>query len=72
MTTETAELRSNAIQSILRLSVAGELLHEGNGSAAARFEDLLELEHRARVLGDRDLAEWYADRIVDEMLGGAA
>jgi hypothetical protein len=41
-------------------------------AVAARFEDLLELAERARVLGYHDLAEVYADRIVDEMLGGVA
>jgi hypothetical protein len=40
--------------------------------AVARLLDLLELESRARRLGRRDLANDYADRIVDEMLGGAA
>jgi hypothetical protein len=72
MTAETVGLRSNPRQSILTLSAVGELLHEADRSPAARIEDLLELEHRARVLGDRDLAAWYADRIVDEMLGGVA
>jgi hypothetical protein len=72
VTAEAVGLRSNYPQSDLTLSVAGELLHEADRSAAARIEDLLELEQRARVLGDRDLAAWYVDRIVDEMLGGAA
>lgn len=40
--------------------------------AAARFLDLLELESRARARGLPDLADRYADRIIDAMLGGAA
>lgn len=42
------------------------------GTLWERFEDLLELHERARALGHHGLAEWYANRIVDEMLGGAA
>ena len=56
----------------LLLSAAGEVPPQADQSPAARFEDLLELHERARALGHHDLAEWYADRIVDEMLGGVA
>ena len=37
-------------------------------AVAARFEDLLELRSRAAARGYHDLAEAYADRIVDEVL----
>jgi hypothetical protein len=72
VTAETVGLRSNDQKSYLTLSAAGEVLRPVDRSPAARIEDLLELEQRARVLGRPDLAEWYADRIIDEMLGGAA
>jgi hypothetical protein len=72
MTTETVGLPPNSLQSILILSALVEVLLPHDRSPAARFEDLLELQQRARALGHRDLAEWYADRIVDEMLGGVA
>jgi hypothetical protein len=38
--------------------------------AVARFLDLLELESRARTLGRPDLADEYADRIIDEVWCG--
>ena len=69
MISETVGLPTNTPKTELTLSVAWEVLLEADRSAAARLEDLLELQHRARILGDRDLAAWYADRIVDEMLG---
>lgn len=40
--------------------------------AADRLDDLLELQERAASRGLAHLAEWYGDRIVDEMTAGLA
>jgi hypothetical protein len=48
-----------------------ELLEEDQ-SAADVFARLLEALDGAAAGGQEYIAEWYADRIVDEMLGGAA
>ena len=59
-------------KSELTLSEAPEVLLRDDRSAAVRFEDLLELHDRAFARGLFGLAEYYADRIIDEMTAGAA
>jgi hypothetical protein len=69
MTVQTPE---NHPKSYLTLSAAQELDSPSDRSAAERFEDLLELRDLAIARGLHSLADWYADRIVDEMTAGAA
>jgi hypothetical protein len=59
-------------KSELTLSAAQELDNRSDRTTADRFEDLLELHERALARGLTSLADWYADRIVDEMTAGAA
>jgi hypothetical protein len=68
----TAQIPEKDPKSYLTLSVAPEVGWQSDRSAAERFEDLLELRERAIARGLHRLADWYADRIVDEMTAGAA
>jgi hypothetical protein len=45
-----------------------ELLPEDQ-EAARRFADLLGLRTRSERRGDLELADWYADRIIADVLG---
>ena len=62
----------NHPKSELTLSAGPELDLVSDRTAAERFEDLLELHERALARGLPSLADFYADRIVDEMTAGLA
>ena len=64
----TADLQATRGKTDLALSASWEVPRQDDRTAAARFEDLLELRSRAAARGYHDLAEAYTDRIVDEVL----
>jgi hypothetical protein len=58
-----------APKSELTLSAVPEVLTQDDRSTADRFEDLLELHELAVQRGLPRLAAYYADRIIDAMVG---
>lgn len=64
----TAQTPEEHPKRYLALSARPEVLTREDRSAAERLEDLLELRDRALARDLPQLAAWYRDRVIDELV----